>query len=371
MQLANTKTMNRKKNGAYFSKKRSKSIKRAFKRNGILMVNASLIIAITGFVWVGHNGASPSTKSFSLVNPNNTQAESAPLDTLSSADIAANIALAVGLPEEVMVVNQADSYKAQLEKTTVEESVVTKPQVVTGSAASLADIFSYTTQDGDTVSKLAEKFGVSADTIRWSNNITGGDTLASGADLRIPPQDGVLIKASSSDTANSLATKYSASEDKIVAFNDLETTSIKSGDDVFIPGGKKPAPAAPRPSSSGSGSSLNTYGFVARYGGNGYTYGYCTWYAANMVKVPNNWGNANTWDNYARSSGWTVSKVPRPGAVAQTDAMSWWGHVAVVHEVSADGTQIKYSDMNGLAGWNRVGYSGWVSASTFQNYIYQ
>lgn len=361
--------MNR-KSGAYFTKKRSKSLKRTFKRHGILIANATLIVALTGFVWVGHNSASSDTpKSFSLINQSSNNVESAPLDTLSSADIAANIALAVSLPEEVMVVNQADSYKAQLEKTTTEESVVTKPQIVTGAAASLADIVPYTTQEGDTLSTLADKFGISADTIRWSNSITGGETLTPGTKLKIPPQNGVLIKAKSGDTADSLATKYSASKAKIVAFNDLETTSIKKDDDIFIPGGKQPV--APVYSAPSSGSSLSTYGFVARYGGNGYSYGYCTWYAANRVAVPNNWGNANTWDNYARSSGWTVSSVPKPGAVAQTDAMSWWGHVAVVEEVSADGTQMRYSDMNGLAGWNRVGYSGWVSSSTFQNYIYR
>jgi surface antigen len=97
-------------------------------------------------------------------------------------------------------------------------------------------------------------------------------------------------------------------------------------------------------------------------GGNLYTYGYCTWYVANKVAVPSNWGNANTWDNRAALSGWVVSPIPRAGAVAQTDRGSE-GHVAYVEAVSEDGTMIKYSDMNGLAGWGRVGYSDWVPAS--------
>ena len=107
------------------------------------------------------------------------------------------------------------------------------------------------------------------------------------------------------------------------------------------------------------------------YGGyNGYDYGYCTWYAAGRVPVPSNWGNANTWDNLARVSGWNVSGTPRVGAVAQTNR-GYYGHVAVVEAVSPDGTMIKYSDMNGLAGFNRVGYSGWVPISKFDNYIYR
>ena len=60
----------------------------------------------------------------------------------------------------------------------------------------------------------------------------------------------------------------------------------------------------------------------------------------------------------------------RAGAVAQTDA-GYEGHVAIVEAVSDDGTQMKYSDMNGLAGFGRVGYSGWVAADHFPHYIYR
>jgi surface antigen len=87
--------------------------------------------------------------------------------------------------------------------------------------------------------------------------------------------------------------------------------------------------------------------------------------------VPNNWGNANTWDNYAAiTPGWVVSRTPVVGAVAQTDS-GFGGHVAIVEAVSADGTMIKYSDMNGIAGFGRVGYSDWVSTSYFPHYIYR
>jgi surface antigen len=105
------------------------------------------------------------------------------------------------------------------------------------------------------------------------------------------------------------------------------------------------------------------------YGYNGYDYGYCTWYVANRISVPANWGNANTWDNLAPASGWTVSHAPRAGGIAQSNRGAF-GHVAYVEAVSPDGTMIKYSDMNGIAGFNRVGYSDWVPASKFNNYIY-
>ena len=91
---------------------------------------------------------------------------------------------------------------------------------------------------------------------------------------------------------------------------------------------------------------------------------------ASKIAVPSNWGNANTWAYYASLSGWHVGPIPSVGAIAQTPyAAGGQGHVAIVDAVSANGTMIKFSDMNGLAGWGRVGYSGWVSASLFPNYI--
>lgn len=56
-----------------------------------------------------------------------------------------------------------------------------------------------------------------------------------------------------------------------------------------------------------------------------------------------NWGNANTWDNYARSAGYTVNSTPGVGAVAQTDAGPF-GHVAVVEAIQ--GGNVVVSEMN-------------------------
>ena len=91
---------------------------------------------------------------------------------------------------------------------------------------------------------------------------------------------------------------------------------------------------------------------------------------ANRLPVPSNWGNAYTWAIYAGQSGWTVTGTPKVGSIAQT-SYGFGGHVAVVEAVSPDGKMIKYSDMNGIAGWGRVGYSDWAPASKFQNYIYR
>ena len=65
-------------------------------------------------------------------------------------------------------------------------------------------------------------------------------------------------------------------------------------------------------------------------GANLYDYHSCTWWVKSWKpSVPNNWHNANQWDDHARSAGWAVSNAPVVGAVAQSDA-GYYGHVGYV-----------------------------------------
>lgn len=344
-----------------FNKKKAKKLKKSIVRNGFVLINITIIMAVVVFVLVGHSHSS--SDSNSIFNQSSEQSN-APLDTISSADIAANIAQVSGLTEEASIVNQADSDNAQIAQANINQSIVTKPQLVSGGAKSRQDILTYVTKSGDSVSSLAIKFNITSDSIRWSNGLSDGlDTLAVGQSLLIPPSNGIVYKVKSGDTALSLAAKYQANAEAITEFNDTEFSNLPVGQYIFIPNGVMP--------SNSYASSAIDVSFEPDWSGNGYDFGYCTWYVANMVKVPNNWGNADTWAYYARLSGWIVSSTPIPGAIAQSPYMSGLGHVAYVQAVSADGTMMKYSDMNGLAGWDRVGYSGWVPISTFPNYIYQ
>jgi hypothetical protein len=77
---------------------------------------------------------------------------------------------------------------------------------------------------------------------------------------------------------------------------------------------------------------------------NSYAPANCTWGASSMEPaIPQDWGNANTWDDSARAAGITVSDSPIVGAVAQTDHGSY-GHVAIVTAITADGPMI--TEMN-------------------------
>jgi len=100
---------------------------------------------------------------------------------------------------------------------------------------------------------------------------------------------------------------------------------------------------------------------------NGYSYGYGTYYVAARRTVPPHWGDAKMWYARAQAAGYAVGDTPRKGAIAWTGG-GIHGQVAIVEEVSTDGTQVIISEMNGPGGWNRV-TTRTVSASSFK-YIY-
>jgi len=330
-----------------------------------LLTNVVILALIIAFVL-----QKPHTSSLSVPPLSAGAAPEAanPLDQLSSADIAQTVAELNSLPETTAISNQVQSQAAEVAVASSDNNVVSKPQVVDTALKSRADIQSYTTQAGDTVSSLAAKFGVTSDSIRWSNNLSG-DSLSPGKALTIPPVNGIVYTVKPGDTPQTLAVQFRADAAQIVAYNDAEITGLAPGEQIIIPNATQVV-GATAASIKTAGVGGFPWGGGPIYGYNGYDYGYCTWYVATQVAVPANWGNASTWALFARASGWNVSAAPTVGSIAQTGrAAGGEGHVAIVDAVSPDGSQIQIRDMNGVAGWGRVGYSGWIPVSTFQNYI--
>jgi len=110
----------------------------------------------------------------------------------------------------------------------------------------------YTVEKGDTLSEIAELFDVSPNTIRWENNISGGN-ISIGQKLNILPVTGVKHIVKSGDTISKIADKYEAESEDIFIFNDiLKDTKLKQGDIVFVPNGVIKA-VAPKISTSQGG----------------------------------------------------------------------------------------------------------------------
>lgn len=350
-----------------------RTLRRRFVRYGLIVGNAALLVAIGLFVASFSDAGSGLQNTPAVVNTAAASDDALinPLDQLSSADIAVNVARVAGLPEERAITNQADSENAELSVAQSAGGLVVKPQVVSSVFKSNKDIQEYVVKDGETAASIAAKFQVTSDSILWSNSLAS-DTLNAGQKLVIPPTgvNGIVYTVKPGDNPDSLAEKYRSSKDKIIAYNDAEIGGLRLGTRIIIPDGQIVRAAAPV--SRGSGSSFPWGGGPVYNGGNAYDFGYCTWYVANRIAVPSNWGNANTWDNLAPRSGWAVGTAPRVGSIAQTDR-GGFGHVAVVTAVrdTPDGTQIKYSDMNGIRGWGNEGHSDWTSVSRFEHYIFK
>lgn len=293
------------------------------------------------------------------------------LDEVSATRVAADIAQGADLIVAANVQNLADSQEAQVEFVTNEGSYLSKPQVVATEAKTNRDIMNYVVQAGDTVSSVARRFNITSNTIRWENNISG-DNLSVGRSLRILPVSGIRYTVKDGDTPNSIAERFGLSSAAfLVAFNDAELTGLKAGDRIIVPDGQKPA-AQPTYFSSGYGFAFGT---TALYGGNGYSYGYCTWHAANRRQqigrpIPRNLGNAVTWASLASAAGLPVNGTPKAGAVLwhkNTWIAGGLGHVGFVEKVNADGS-IQVSDMN-YPLWNAVTYRT-IAPSEFGQYLF-
>ncbi|MFZ1250036.1 MAG: LysM peptidoglycan-binding domain-containing protein [Candidatus Microsaccharimonas sp.] len=250
------------------------------------------------------------------------------------------------------------------------------------------NITTYAVQPGDTVTSVAAKYGLSVDTIKWANNLTG-DTVAAGSSLEILPRDGVVYTVKEGDTIQGLADKYKADASLITTYNDLEINGLSTGLKIVVPNAQlpeteRPGYVAPRAAASATNTATFITGYSSGFSGTstwfiskgigasgGYAYGNCTsyvhWRRAQMgAPIGSMWGNAGAWAANARAAGYQVDRSPSAGAIIQD-----WGHVAVVEAVLPNG-DLQLSEMNASVsggGYNIV--SGRIlSASQVGQYYY-
>lgn len=100
-------------------------------------------------------------------------------------------------------------------------------------------ISTYVVQSGDTLSDIADQFGVSTNTIRWANDIPAKATVRVGQKLVILPITGVRHKVVKGDTAAGIAKKYKADLGDIQSYNNLDTgEKLVVGSTIIVPDGE-------------------------------------------------------------------------------------------------------------------------------------
>lgn len=337
--------------------KKAANLRHSSKRVNMALIGShvAVVIGIVGIIAFGYKApveASPGLAAQTVLEQPNTS-----VDQIAAASVASTVAQTLDMSVQDNVQNLAVSLNAKTELAQTDSNVLTKPQIIERNSGRKG-ITSYVTNQGDTVQSLAARFGVSEDTIRWANNLTV-DALGPGKQLKIPGTTGVIYTVQTGDSVAKIAEKYKADSDRLVLYNDLELTGLTNGAQIIVPDGILPSNERPgySASSRNSGIAVST-ARATIYGGNGYAFGYCTFYAFNRraelgKPIGSNWGNAVSWASYARAAGVPVDKTPRAGDVFQVGG-GWGGlgHVGVVERVNADGS-IYVSEMN-YAGWNII-----------------
>jgi hypothetical protein len=111
----------------------------------------------------------------------------------------------------------------------------------------------YTVVEGDTIFDIAERFGLMAETILWTNWYTLGempDAIYPGNIVTIPPDDGAMYMWYEGDGLNGVSSYFSVSPEAIVNYplnnldpdtlGDWSLPNITPGTMLFVPGGTRP-----------------------------------------------------------------------------------------------------------------------------------
>lgn len=121
---------------------------------------------------------------------------------------------------------------------------IISPLVDTG--ARRDSVIKYVVGNGDTISTIAQKFGISVNTILWENNLTSYQLIRPGDTLVILPASGIQHQVARGDTIADIAKKYDVTGDAIIELDKLASASdIAVGEKLLIPGGKKIVSPAP------------------------------------------------------------------------------------------------------------------------------
>jgi len=99
-----------------------------------------------------------------------------------------------------------------------------------------SDLMTYTVKKGDTLSTIANKFGIDVNTLKGSNEL--GNVLTVGQELVVLPVSGTYYTVKQGDTLSTIATKNDISINSIIEYNDIRGVEIFVGQKLILPGAK-------------------------------------------------------------------------------------------------------------------------------------
>ncbi|MFH1244079.1 MAG: peptidoglycan DD-metalloendopeptidase family protein [bacterium] len=141
-----------------------------------------------------------------------------------------------GESERIESVSAATSIGVSLDSTGI---------VTLESEKSWNQVSEYNVKEGDTLSSIAAKFGVSIDSVKWANPSINWQKVKPGVLVSVPPVTGVVYKVKPGDTVNSIAKKLQTEPQGIVdfplnTFSNDETFALVAGQTLIVPDGIMP-----------------------------------------------------------------------------------------------------------------------------------
>lgn len=165
-----------------------------------------------------------------ITGPVDTSTNSQRVDLLAP-NYSLEVPQAIGGPNDTQINNQLALFSPQI---SISDQVIKNPITT---EVDENGIMIYTVQSGDTISEIAELFDVSVNTIKWENNT--GSAIKPGQELRILPVTGVRHTITKGDTLSKIAEKYDVEIEDITVFNDIDETSLVTGEKILVPNGVK------------------------------------------------------------------------------------------------------------------------------------
>lgn len=336
-----------------------------FNKKSVIMYSGAFV-ALVAFVASGMIKTAPEVAN-AVANEKTAEpiaSNVALVDKVSEANVVASLAETANLPVINTAVQTSMSLSTMQEIAQIEDLAVTSPKIndVVMRERGITD---YEVQEGDTAQSIGEKYGISAQTIKWVNNIRSD--VKAGDTIKILPVDGIVYTVKDGDSLESISEKYEADVEMITTYNDLELSGVEKDMVIIVPSGILPeterpdyvAPVVAVASTYNYGGRAAANVFASS--GNRYAYGYCTFYVyERRPDIGSFWGNATSWAASARAAGYLVNATPAAGAIMQNGG--GYGHVSYVESINP-GVSITISEMNGYrfgGGWNRIG-SGEIS----------
>jgi murein DD-endopeptidase MepM/ murein hydrolase activator NlpD len=172
-------------------------------------------------------------------------------------------------------------------------------------------------------------------TVWWANHLKTKDDLKVGQWLTIPPVNGVVVTVATSDTLDTLASKYRVDATEIVDVNQLTDKVLVVGQTLTIPGALSSSIATPKPVKKP---------VVHTSGGGG--------------------GGGSSGGSTRPPAQYTGGKLSWPVAGGYISQYFHYGHYAI--DIAADqGTRVKAAAGGRVifAGWknNGGGYQVWIA----------